>query len=146
MALFKILQGSSSRIDQATTPLHEGWCYFTPDDGKFYIDSVVDDTLERVCINDDEISWVLPEISTYDEIIDMVEAGYAPMIQSNTGFYSLGAVDPTAQVAVFSRFDMGGDLAVDTYTATKTTSGTDWASDHTTFVDAAHVIAALEDI
>lgn len=51
MALFKILQGPSSRIDTATTPLHEGYCYFTPDNGNFYIDAQVNGSLERILIN-----------------------------------------------------------------------------------------------
>ena len=51
MALFKILQGDSSRIDTSITPFHEGYAYFTPDDGKFYIDSVVNGVNKRICIN-----------------------------------------------------------------------------------------------
>lgn len=51
MALFKILQGDSSRIDTSITPFHEGYAYFTPDDGKFYIDSIVDGASKRICIN-----------------------------------------------------------------------------------------------
>lgn len=39
MALFKILKGSSTRISTAVTPFHDGFAYFTPDDGGFYIDS-----------------------------------------------------------------------------------------------------------
>lgn len=39
MALFKILKGNSSRIDMSVTPFHDGYAYFTPDDGGFYIDS-----------------------------------------------------------------------------------------------------------
>lgn len=37
--LFKILKGDSSRISTDITPFHDGWAYFTPDDGGFYIDS-----------------------------------------------------------------------------------------------------------
>jgi len=51
MALFKILQGDSSRIDISVTPFHEGYAYFTPDDGKFYIDAVVNGVNKRICIN-----------------------------------------------------------------------------------------------
>lgn len=36
MALFKILRGDSSRLNSA--PLNDGFAYFTPDDGRFYID------------------------------------------------------------------------------------------------------------
>lgn len=39
MALFKILRGDSSRISTDITPFHDGYAYFTPDDGGFYIDS-----------------------------------------------------------------------------------------------------------
>lgn len=38
MALFKILRGGVSTLDNQ--PLNDGWAYFTPEDGKFYIDVV----------------------------------------------------------------------------------------------------------
>jgi len=53
MALFKILKGDSSRIDMETTPFNEGYAYFTPDDGGFYIDSVVNGVQKRIRINGD---------------------------------------------------------------------------------------------
>lgn len=51
--LFKILQGDSSRISTDITPLHPGWCYFTRDDGRLYIDSANEDgsNPKRTCIN-----------------------------------------------------------------------------------------------
>ena len=51
MALFKILKGDSSRIDTNTTPFNEGFAYFTPDDGGFYIDALVGGTQKRIRIN-----------------------------------------------------------------------------------------------
>jgi hypothetical protein len=36
MALFKVLRGSSSALD--SQPYVDGYAYFTPDDGRFYID------------------------------------------------------------------------------------------------------------
>ena len=42
MADFLILKGDSSRIDLSVTPFHDGWCYFTPDDGGLYIDTTLD--------------------------------------------------------------------------------------------------------
>lgn len=49
--LFKILQGDSSRISLDITPFHAGWCYFTSDDGKLYIDSEDNGVQKRTCIN-----------------------------------------------------------------------------------------------
>lgn len=48
MALFKILRGDSSRIDLETTPFHDGYAYFTPDDGGFYIDAEVNGEQKRI--------------------------------------------------------------------------------------------------
>ena len=48
MAIFKILEGPSSRIDLETTPYHKGWAYFTPDDGGLYIDSEVSGIEKRI--------------------------------------------------------------------------------------------------
>lgn len=51
MALFKILKGDSSRISTDVTPFHDGWAYFTPDDGGFYIDSEDNGEQKRHRIN-----------------------------------------------------------------------------------------------
>lgn len=48
MALFKILKGDSSRISMDVTPFHDGYAYFTPDDGGFYIDSTEDGENKRI--------------------------------------------------------------------------------------------------
>lgn len=40
MALFKVLRGSSSALD--SQPFVDGYAYFTPDDGRFYIDVKTD--------------------------------------------------------------------------------------------------------
>lgn len=55
--LFKISHGDSSRISTTATPLHPGWCWFTDDDGKFYIDSADEDggNAKRTCINPDAV-------------------------------------------------------------------------------------------
>lgn len=51
MALFKILKGDSSRISTNVTPFHDGYAYFTPDDGGFYIDSEDNGEQKRHRIN-----------------------------------------------------------------------------------------------
>lgn len=40
MALFKILRGSSTSL--SSQPYHDGYAYFTPDTGCFYIDVQLD--------------------------------------------------------------------------------------------------------
>lgn len=55
MALFKILKGDSSRVGTDTTPFHEGYAYFTPDDGGFYIDAVSGGSNKRIRINPNPI-------------------------------------------------------------------------------------------
>lgn len=52
MALFKISKGLSKNLTAENVPLHEGYCYFTPDDGKFWIDAKNDsDVVERIPLN-----------------------------------------------------------------------------------------------
>ena len=51
MALFKIIKGDSSRISTDVTPFHDGYAYFTPDDGGFYIDSEDNGEQKRHRIN-----------------------------------------------------------------------------------------------
>ena len=51
MSLFKILKGDSSRISTDVTPFHDGYAYFTPDDGGFYIDSEDNGEQKRHRIN-----------------------------------------------------------------------------------------------
>lgn len=49
MALFKIFKGSGllEDLNEKRPSTVEGYCYFTPQDGKFYIDVVNDDNLEN---------------------------------------------------------------------------------------------------
>ena len=57
MSLFKILRGNSSRISTDVTPFHDGWCYYTSDDGGFYIDSEEEDgSQKRTRINPEGIA------------------------------------------------------------------------------------------
>lgn len=51
MALFKISRGNS--VDLVKQPLTEGYAWFTPNDGKFYIDALVDNNLTRVPLSSD---------------------------------------------------------------------------------------------
>ena len=70
MALFKILKGNSSRLPDVKAT--EGYAYFTPDDGKFYIDiatankavvgnnqgEIIDGVeVNRICINQKIFSY-----------------------------------------------------------------------------------------
>lgn len=52
MALFKIEKGLAASLATARPTTNEGWCYFTKDDGKFYIDiETGNDLTKRVCLN-----------------------------------------------------------------------------------------------
>lgn len=54
--LFSILKGNSANISTDKTAFHEGWAYFTPDTGKFYIDAKVGSTNKRILINPDYVT------------------------------------------------------------------------------------------
>ena len=52
MSLFKIFRGNSSRISIDVTPFHDGYAYFSTDDGGFYIDAETDiGEQKRILIN-----------------------------------------------------------------------------------------------
>lgn len=69
--LFQILSGDSSRIGTDITPLHEGYVYFTPDDGGLYIDAEKDGTVERIQINPkNDVSYAAGEEQVIGTWID----------------------------------------------------------------------------
>jgi hypothetical protein len=49
MALFKISKGTKANLNNQT--LTEGYCWFTPEDGKFYIDAFKNEVLTRIPLN-----------------------------------------------------------------------------------------------
>lgn len=51
MSLFKILRGNSARISTEITPFHDGYAYFTVDDGGFYIDATNGNNQDRIRVN-----------------------------------------------------------------------------------------------
>lgn len=55
MSLFKILKGDSSRISTDVTPFHDGYAYFTPDDGGFYIDATTGGQNQRIRVNESKV-------------------------------------------------------------------------------------------
>lgn len=48
ISLFKIFKGKAVNLP---IDMHDGYAYFTTDDGKFYIDALVDGALKRTLIN-----------------------------------------------------------------------------------------------
>lgn len=117
--LFKILAGDSSRIDTATTPLHEGWAYFAVDNGGFYIDATRDGTVRRIQINPDEVVWVTPGTTTITEIETLSAAGSLVAARDGAQIYVLTSLDATAHTAQMSCME---SAAVSTYTV----SGAGW--------------------
>ena len=57
MALFKILQGSSEGLKKVKAT--EGYAYFTPDDGKFYIDIGTTSTPQQVVVGNNSEEQVV---------------------------------------------------------------------------------------
>jgi hypothetical protein len=52
LALFKIEKGLASNLSKNRKTTNEGYCYFTTDDGKFYIDIATgSDLTKRICLN-----------------------------------------------------------------------------------------------
>lgn len=52
MSLFKIFKGKAANLP---SDMHDGYAYFTTDDGKFYIDAEVDGALKRTLVNPTEV-------------------------------------------------------------------------------------------
>lgn len=93
MALFKILKGNSNNL--AKVKATDGYAYFTPDDGKFYIDiedaeigdvvkgnnsaeMINNKTANRICINPD---YKIFDCGTSDENADIANELLYPDIE-----------------------------------------------------------------
>ena len=68
MALFKILRGPSSNLKDL--PLKDGYCYFTPDTGLFYIDYEKDGVIERIPLNAGDASTLAGATLQHDILND----------------------------------------------------------------------------
>ena len=68
MALFKILRGPSSNLKDL--PLKDGYCYFTPDTGLFYIDYEKDGVIERIPLNAGDASTLAGATLEHDILND----------------------------------------------------------------------------
>lgn len=99
--LFKILQGPSSRIGTAETPLHEGYAYFTPDTSGFYIDAQVDGVLTRIQINPEAVFQATRNETTYSEIAAAAGRGCAVLCTDGNVVYHLASLNTSAKTALF---------------------------------------------
>lgn len=94
MALFKISKGQAANLP---TKYNEGWCYFTTDDGKFYIDTsgTGGTTGTRIAINAnnaDHVAW--SGITNIPTLVYSVATG------SSNGTISVNQGGTTSDVAV----------------------------------------------
>ena len=78
MALFKILRGAST--DLSSQDLHDGYAYFTPDDGRFYIDVALDnpplymDMVKKSgTVNGETVYRIEVERQAIDEAFDSIQ-------------------------------------------------------------------------
>lgn len=99
--LFKILQGPSSRIDTETTPLHEGYAYFTPDTSGFYIDAKIDGELQRIQINPEEVVQAVRDETTYGEIAAAHSRGCTVICVDGTAVCQLYSLNEAKKTALF---------------------------------------------
>lgn len=77
MALFKVLRGTASSIDRENVnkpPFVDGYAYFTPDDGRFYIDVQLDTApayyYDSGVVNGKTIYRIEIESKTWAELIN----------------------------------------------------------------------------
>ena len=122
MALFKIFKGSSSNLGKTggTDKIKEGYAYFTPDDGWFYIDIGKDGEApkignnaqygaNRICINDEPVfnNTFIFDCGTasghnfdINSTIEIVVSGNAYTDDTNTILWSCGGanIDSTATI------------------------------------------------
>ncbi len=75
MALFKVLRGNSTAL--ASQPLHDGYAYFTPDDGRFFIDVQLDTapTLAHASgvVGGKNVYRIELEATIWDSILDQLD-------------------------------------------------------------------------
>ena len=79
MALFKVLRGPSTKIDREAAagvkqPFVDGYAYFTPDDGRFYIDVQLDTPpiyyYDSGVVNGKTIYRIEIEYANYKELLE----------------------------------------------------------------------------
>lgn len=85
MALFKISRGIAANLPKT---YHEGYCYFTVDDGKFYIDTT-DDASGRIVLNaasadTDRLNNIIDETYVTSEELDEIFDGVPGLIDADT--------------------------------------------------------------
>lgn len=76
MALFKILKGSSDNLKKVKAT--DGYAYFTPDDGKFYIDIASTDSADDVVVNHnktDKVNDKVPNRICINADFDIIDCG-----------------------------------------------------------------------
>lgn len=109
MALFKIYKGLAENL-KTITKTSEGHCYFTKDDGKFYID-IVDDTTPltpeenggsmigatRIPINAYKSDWAARTLA--DETGDIIKSSYGAKLEVDGHILKLIAKDGIVQLS-----------------------------------------------
>lgn len=99
MASFKLLRGTSEGLKNL--PATEGYAYFTPDDGKFYIDTNTTTTAEEVRVGND-----------IDEIVDGLPVNRVCINQKVFNYNDYDILDCGTSTSVtddtFTIFDCNG--------------------------------------
>ena len=111
MALFKILKGNSSAL--TNVPLNDGYAYFTPDDGRFYIDAALASPpsyyFQQATVNGQKIYRI------------EIESGALDDLDSNKKNLQSAVSDPTASGSGIQYISSITQNAQGVITATKST-------------------------
>ena len=99
MALFKILKGDSSRISTDITPFHDGYAYFTSDDGGFYIDVENNGIQTRTRVQSPSMSSEQYTV-TFSNGAWTSSGGYYKQTKTVTGLAASYAVSPDIDVSL----------------------------------------------
>lgn len=95
MALFKISKGNS--VDLAKQSLNEGYAWFTPDDGKFYIDAKINNVLTRVPLSADRADKDKNgrDITSYSTFYFWLDENNAGELQLSVGTDGDTSIEPS---------------------------------------------------
>lgn len=94
MANFKIHYGTREELER--TPLTVGYAYFTPEDGRFYIDGKHNDEIKRYCLNPEyDFKTLFKHYASVYEFPNIGEENYIYVDDSTGDTFLFGVIENT---------------------------------------------------